>query len=43
LVLTRAEGAQRVRRLPVTKFLPGFGRRLREVTSDGNRFLVMFL
>ena len=25
------------------KFLQGFGRRLWEVTSDGNRFLVMFL
>ena len=30
-------------RLPVTKFLQGFGRRLWEVTPDGKRFLVMFL
>jgi hypothetical protein len=30
-------------RLPVTKFLQGFGRRPWEVTPDGKRFLVMFL
>jgi hypothetical protein len=30
-------------RLPVTKFLQGFGRRLWEVSPDGKRFLVMFL
>ncbi|MET0167062.1 MAG: hypothetical protein ABW318_18920 [Vicinamibacterales bacterium] len=30
-------------RLPVTKFLQGFGRRLWEVTPDGKRFMVMFL